>query len=1141
MPALNPTTRGLLEKAVIAARDAAENAAASALERLAVNQKQPYETLTDAERRLRKELIEEAGRLGDAAAFAGPAKEILPRLIAECAYEQWHRILFARFLAENRLLIHPEENIPVTLALCQELARDEGAPDGWMLAARYAQKMLPGIFRNDDPVLQVQFAPENRQELQRLAAGLPVEVFTSDDGLGWVYQFWQTKRKEQVNKSGEKVGGDDICAVTQLFTEPYMVQFLLHNSLGAWWVNRHPGEPLPIQMDYLRLNEDGTPAAGGFEGWPNTAAEITIIDPCCGSGHFLVAAFEIMVAFRKAEEGLGDAEAGDVVIRDNIHGLELDPRCTQIAAFNIALTAWKDGGYRNLPLPHIACSGLTLGGTESDWTKLADLSHLSTVADHADLRTNLKRLHESFCQGHILGSLIDPEQISQDESLLAFRWETIAPLLEHALNSETLDADPVAKTFGHAMVGIARSSRLLSSKYTLVATNVPYLGRDAQPTILRTHCAKYFPVSNTDLATSFVERCIMLCNPGGTSTTVTPQNWLFLTSYRSLRVKLLEDTKWDFVCRLGSGAFETISGQVVNVILVGITRSKPIPTSEIAMIDASSRAKVDAKSASLLSLPAFNVLQNSQLTNPDSRIVIASLPAVNHPLLSQYATAYWGQGTGDFSRFGRMFWEPIRIDRGWDKMQSTVESTRAFGGREYAIFWEDGKGELVQLAEELRLRLKNIHRRGSEAWNNNGVSVSQMSNLPVTLYTGQIFDGNCASIRPKDPKHLAAIWVFCSSPGYNKAVRRIDQKLSVTNATLVKIPFDLEYWQKVADEKYPNGLPEPHSDDPTQWLFKGDVVTSENPLHVAVARLLGYRWPDQEPDALDELADADGIVCIPPASGEQPAARRLEELLARAYGDDYSPQIIDKLLAADTFPAKDLETWLRDNFFQSHCRLFHNRPFLWHIWDGHKQGFSVIVNYHKLDARNLEKLIYHYLGSWIRDLRIAVEREETGAEDRLVKALDLQKKLEAILYGEDPHDIFVRWKAGHEQPIGWNPDLNDGVRLNIRPFFTIQAPGTASDKGAGVLRSKFTINWNKDRGKNPDNSERHNDIHLTRAAKDAARLAHAEKVKAQEEAAALRSAANTGNAMDPPAEAVAGETDLFGVPVQKDLFGNVVG
>ena len=156
----------------------------------------------------------------------------------------------------------------------------------------------------------------------------------------------------------------------------------------------------------------------------------------------------------------------------------------------------------------------------------------------------------------------------------------------------------------------------------------------------------------------------------------------------------------------------------------------------------------------------------------------------------------------------------------------------------------------------------------------------------------------------------------------------------MTNATLVQVPFDLEHWTKVAAEQYPNGLPEPHSDDPTQWLFKGHPKGSEDPLQVAVARLLGYRWPDQEADELERFVDPDGIVCLPAVLGETPAAERLREVLATAWGSEWSAGVLDQLLSEAGATGKGLDLWLRDEFFAAHCRRFHNRPFIWHIWDG---------------------------------------------------------------------------------------------------------------------------------------------------------------------------------------------------------------
>ena len=247
---------------------------------------------------------------------------------------------------------------------------------------------------------------------------------------------------------------------------------------------------------------------------------------------------------------------------------------------------------------------------------------------------------------------------------------------------------------------------------------------------------------------------------------------------------------------------------------------------------------------------------------------------------------------------------------------------------------------------------------------------------------------------------------------------------------------------------------------------------------MAVARLLGYRWPQQVEDNLAGFADADGIVCLPAVRREPPAAQRVRALLAAAYGVEWSPARLDGLLVAAGYAGRSLEEWLSDAFFTQHCRLFHNRPFIWHIWDGRKDGFAALVNYHRLDAANLQRLIYSYLGDWINTQRADTKTGVAGADGRLVAALQLQEKLKAIQEGEPPYDIYVRWKPLHEQPIGWEPDLNDGVRLNIRPFVE-----------AGVLRSRFTINWNKDRGINPDGSERLNDVPYSRATKEAARAA----------------------------------------------------
>jgi hypothetical protein len=460
--------------------------------------------------------------------------------------------------------------------------------------------------------------------------------------------------------------------------------------------------------------------------------------------------------------------------------------------------------------------------------------------------------------------------------------------------------------------------------------------------------------------------------------------------------------------------------------------------------------------------------------------------------------------------------------------------------------WEDGTGRFsAYLDARLGQGGHGAWVRGLEAWGLRGVAISQTGRLWASLYAEEAFDNNTAVIIPKRATDLACVWAFCESLEYAEAVRSIDQTLKVTNQTLLKVPFDFARWQKVAAEKYPNGLPEPQSDDPTQWLFHGHPAKAERhaALQVAVARLLGYRWP-LEHDAemrlaaearkwvarcreLDAFADKDGIVCLGPTRGEAGAVDRLRRLLAAAFGGEWSPGKERELLvaaAAGDAPAGSLEEWLRDCFFEEHCKLFHHRPFVWHVWDGRRDGFHVLVNCHRLAGadgegrRTLEALTYSYLGDWIERQKAAQREGKAGADGRLAAALDLQAQLARILAGEPPCDLFVRWKGLRSQPIGWAPDIDDGVRLNIRPFIRAELR-SGGRKGAGLLRWRPNIKWGKDRGEEPQSlrpkedfpwfwscpgegtltertdfysgpkfdGNRWNDLHYTNAAKRAAR------------------------------------------------------
>ena len=1062
------------------ARDVAEAAARAAVEQLGVGESKSYSHLSSEEKELRRKLRAHGRQLGDIRNKVTDVQET-GRLIEEVSYEQWHRMLFARFLAENNLLMYPDPNdpVPVSLEECEDLAAEEGAKNGWDLASRFASRMLPQIFRPRSPALEISLPPEHQQHLERLLGELETPVFKASDSLGWVYQFWQSRKKDEVNASEVKIGAREVSAVTQLFTEHYMVSFLLDNSLGAWWAARRltaadlrnakseeelktkaslPGLPLAYLRFVKQDNGAWAPAGGDFSDWPRSLAELRVLDPCCGSGHFLVAAFLMLVAMRTEDERLSVHEATDVVLRDNLHALEIDQRCTEIAAFNLALTAWRVAGYRQIPAPHVACTGLAVGGTREEWMDI-----LSGQTVNYNVRFFFGQLYDLFSKAPALGSLINPHRFLGSGWLSDRDRTSLDHTLSLAMAAESRTVTERSE-LGITAQGVAKAAELLAGRYTLVATNVPYLGRGRQDEVIKEHLETNYPLGKADLATAFVLRCLEFCGRGGTVALVTPQNWLFLTTYTKLREMLLQMRSWNWVVRLGSGAFETISGQVVNVAMPMISAVSPQDDHLMAGVDVAAARSEDKASILRGESPGEVVLvkQADQLKNPDQ---VISFEQITGELLSRFAFSTQGLKTGDDELWRRLFWEVGARGGRWRFLQSSLDRTQFYGGRESIIDWSTHGEGMARL-------------QGMQAWGKPGIAVKLMGVIPSMIYTGEVFDSNIAPITPRDASILPAIWCFCESGEFARSIRRINQKLNIAEGSVVKVPFDITHWKNVAAEKYPKGLPDPESDDPTQWLFHGHPRESTAPLQVATCRLLGYRWPGELDEKMhlsqrarklitgcDELhpfVDNDGIVCIPSVRGESSAADRLLNLLAKAFGIGWSTDTLATLLNDANFTGRSLEAWLRDGFFSQHCDLFQQRPFVWQVWDGLRDGFSALVNYHKLDHKNLETLIYTYLGDWIKRQKDEVASGIDGAQERLAAAEALKKRLELVLEGEAPYDIFIRWKSIEKQPIGWAPDFNDGIRPNIRPFLSV--PDVRA-RGAGVLRARPNIKWEKDRGK----------------------------------------------------------------------------
>ncbi len=318
-------------------------------------------------------------------------------------------------------------------------------------------------------------------------------------------------------------------------------------------------------------------------------------------------------------------------------------------------------------------------------------------------------------------------------------------------------------------------------------------------------------------------------------------------------------------------AFETIGDERVNVCLCVLINTPPSQESNMSNVVADQQKNPREKAQKIHSDELNHFLQSEQLKNPDSIILFDHLE--QHAFLSELAFTAQGFATSDNPPFIRCFWELGLIRIGWVPAMSAPSEFCEFCGRSELLLWENGNGAYFKHAMALKREGRlGGWKSGRDAWGREGVLVSEMGQMSATIYTGEMFDHTAHALIPKEVEMLGAIWAFASSPDFREVIRKLSQKLNVTNQTLVKVPFDLAHWQKIAANKYPKGLPKPHSDDPTQWLFNGNPSGSEQPLQVAVARLLGYRWPRQtgssfpdcpalNTDRLEDFTDEDGIIC----------------------------------------------------------------------------------------------------------------------------------------------------------------------------------------------------------------------------------------------------------------------------------------
>ena len=364
--------------------------------------------------------------------------------------------------------------------------------------------------------------------------------------IGWLYQFYIAEKKDDVFaalKKNKKITAANIPAATQLFTPDWIVKYMVENSLGKLWMLNHPDSTLRKSMKYYIDNDEETTDFIRV----TSPEELTILDPCMGSGHILTYAFDLLTKIYE-EEGYNKSDIPSLILENNLYGCDIDKRAATLAQFALMMKARMY--YRRFFKKGVNPQVLELHTESLNDEQVAE--YLSSIG--TDLMTvDIATLVESFKDVKNIGSLVKPMGV--DIEAVEERFNTLKP-------EQNLFYNDIYQT----IKALIPQAKMLGSTYTCVVTNPPYMGSKGMNKELSDFVKKQYPDSKSDLFAVFMERTLELTKDHGFMAMINQHSWMFLSSYEKLRKKIIEKQRIDTMVHLGARAFEEIGGEVVQSV-----------------------------------------------------------------------------------------------------------------------------------------------------------------------------------------------------------------------------------------------------------------------------------------------------------------------------------------------------------------------------------------------------------------------------------------------------------------------------------------------------------------------------------------------------------------------------------------------
>ena len=734
--------------------------------------------LTDTEIRQRNALIARVYRLG-----YRPAME-------EAAYTWFNRFIAIKYMQEHQLLPVLQRVLPDSPSVLPQVLREAqdvslpGVDPAAVLALLDANRTdelyklllialcnalsdpLPGMFEKISQTSELLFpdALLKAESVLGELAKLDADSWSDIQVIGWLYQYYNTQLKDEtfeLLKKNVKITKDRIGAATQLFTPEWIVRYMVENSLGRLWQEGHHDKNLRMKWRYYMDEAPQEPevAAQLAELRRGYAAlqpeQLTVLDPCMGSGHILVYAFDVLMDIYRSV-GYTDRDAVQSIMENNLYGLDIDDRAAQLAYFALMMKACEyDRRFlRRGVQPHVCAIAESVPVDE----------HLLDVFGAE--KPLARQLVHTFANAKEYGSLLSVDLTQEELRRLSSRVDELGSSSQNSLLAMADSAQAVA-----VVKPLLQQSQILARKYDAVITNPPYMGKKSLNTILSSFLDENFPNGKSELYSAFILKCLSLSKKDGFISMITIHTWMFIGSFEPLRRYVLEHTSIVNMVHSGAATFEELNS--FNALAAAFTLKneliKRYVSSYLRLVNYYNTQEktlhfADKNCCYCLSQETFSIVPGYPFVYWLSEKARNNFKELRQ--LREYAEPKQGLATGDNDRFVR-FWHEVEIKKigfmftddkakvsqqKWFPYNKGGNFRKWYGMNEFVINWANNGKQLKNFFENGKqksvLRNTQYYFREGITW-----SLFGFENFGVRYKTkGFIFDVSGSSMFPEEDK-----------------------------------------------------------------------------------------------------------------------------------------------------------------------------------------------------------------------------------------------------------------------------------------------------------------------------------------------------------------------------------------------------